>query len=278
MPHAARDEGHGRPRDPDLLRGARGEGRPAVFIHGVVTDHRHVVAELEPAFEGRTGWRRIYPDLPGRGRTPGADWVSSQDDILAVTSAFIDAVAPGQRFALGGVSWGGYVVLGLLHERGRDVDGALLVVANPLRSGRTTAEHRVLVREEAAIASLADDEKDWVDYAVVQTAETLRANRETIDPAIADADMAFIERVEERTEFSFDVRQLRPFDHPTLIISGRQDPMAGYVDMLGMLETFPRATHVIMDRAGHAVAVEAPALFRSLVGDWLDRLEAEQRR
>ena len=255
---------------------SHGDGRPLLAIHGVSTDHRHVEAELEPAFDGRPapGWRRLYPDLPGRGETPGADWITSQDDILDVTLAFLDAVAPGERFAVLGESWGAYVAMGVIHRRAADLLGAAFVVGNPLRIGRTAPELRVIVPAgEQLRASLLEDERDWLDFAVVQTPEMLQADRDLIRPAIAAADMAFIERVEERTTFSFDVRELAPFDRPSLILNGRQDPVAGYVDILGMLETFPRATLAILDRAGHALASEQPTLFRTLVGEWLDRME-----
>ena len=253
-----------------------GSGRPIVFIHGVATDHRHLVAENEPVFEGRPGWRRLYPDLPGRGQTPGADWITSQDDILAVTLELLDALAPGEHFAALGASWGGYIVLGLLHERGAQMDGVALIVSNPLRTGRTTPEHRAIVPASPEVrASLAESEREWLDWAVVQTAENLQIDRELFQPMAADADMPFIERVEERTTFSFDVRELPPFDRPSVILSGRQDAMAGYLDMLAMIETFPRATVAILDRAGHNVAHEQRILSRALVGEWLDRIEAE---
>jgi pimeloyl-ACP methyl ester carboxylesterase len=253
-----------------------GEGRPAVWIHGVVTDRRHLVAELEPVFGRRSGWRRIYPDLPGRGETPGADWIESQDDILDIALQFRDAVAPGERFIVGGSSWGGYLVLGMLHRRAADIDGACLIVTNPLRTGRTRPEHRTMVRDEALVASLTEkDELDWAEGAVVQSPENLQHFRENILPAIKAADDPFLERVEERTNFSFDVRELAPFDRPTLVLSARQDAMAGYVDMLTMLETFPRATWAILDVSGHGLAVDQRGLFEALTSEWLDRVEAE---
>src|SRR5262245_19680330 len=172
-----------------------GEGRPALWIHGVVTDRRHMVAELEPVFERRSGWRRLYPDLPGRGETPSADWIERQDDILDVSLAFLDAVAPGERFIVGGASWGGYIALGILHRRAADVDGAALIVTNPLREGRTPAAHRTLVRDEAFVASLGDEGREWAERSVVATEATWRADQESIAPAIAAADMPFIERV-----------------------------------------------------------------------------------
>jgi pimeloyl-ACP methyl ester carboxylesterase len=49
--------------------------------------------------------------------------------------------------------------------------------------------------------------------------------------------------------------------------------MVGYRDAWGLLERYPRATFVTLDRAGHALAEEQPTLFRVLVHEWLDRVE-----
>lgn len=64
-----------------------GEGRPVLMLHGVPADHRLMHHHLESIFEGRSGWRRLYVDLPGMGQTPGADWIRSQDDMLEVVLA-----------------------------------------------------------------------------------------------------------------------------------------------------------------------------------------------
>ncbi len=253
-----------------------GAGRALLLIHGVTIDHRSMVRDWEPVFEGRSGWRRIYPDLPGRGETAAADWIASQDDMLQVTLDFLDGVAPGERFAVGGSSWGGYIALGIVHERSADVDGAAFIVSNPLREGRAVPEGRQLVRDERLAATLGEEDRAFFDGAVVATADTLAAYREVLAPAIAAADMDFIERVEERTTFSFDVRELpMPFDRPSLFVSARQDTMAGYADVLTLIESFPRATFAILDRAGHGVGTDQPVLFQALVGEWLDRIEAE---
>ena len=50
-----------------------GEGRPIIMLHGWSVDHRHMVSDMEPLFRQRDGWKRIYLDLPGHGRTPGKD-------------------------------------------------------------------------------------------------------------------------------------------------------------------------------------------------------------
>jgi pimeloyl-ACP methyl ester carboxylesterase len=83
-----------------------GEGRPILMLHGWPADHRLMMIPLEPIFEGRSGWRRIYPDLPGMGATKGPDWITDQAGMLRTTLAFMDAVAPNERFATVGVSYG----------------------------------------------------------------------------------------------------------------------------------------------------------------------------
>ncbi len=85
-----------------------GSGRPLLALHGWPLDHRHMVHDLEPLFVGRTGWRRIYPDLPGMGRTQAADWITHQDHMLEVLLDFMDAIAPGERYVVAGGSYGGY--------------------------------------------------------------------------------------------------------------------------------------------------------------------------
>ena len=41
----------------------------------------------------------------------------------------------------------------------------------------------------------------------------------------------------------------------------------------GSSETIPRATYAVLDFAGHNLQIEQPALFNSLVENWLERLE-----
>ncbi len=100
-----------------------GVGRPLLMLHGSHPDHREMTYNMAPLFEQRSGWRRIYPDLPGRGKTPGADWITGEDQMLEVALEFIDAVAPGERFAVAGYSYGGYLARGIVYQRRTQMDG-----------------------------------------------------------------------------------------------------------------------------------------------------------
>ena len=252
-----------------------GEGRPVLLLHGMPTDHRHMVAAFEPIFERRAGWRRIYPDLPGHGLTPGVDWISTEDDKLQVALDLVDTVAPGERFVVIGASYGGYLALGAVHRRAADIDGVLLLVTNPHPEPTGLPPHQVFVRDDDVVASLADDEHRWLEIATIQSAEALHGFRTTILPAVRMADHEFLDRIQP---FTFALAPLpEPFMRPTLILNGRQDSLTGYADMLLLQESFPRGTFAILDRAGHPLPFEQPVLFRALVNEWLDRVEAEPR-
>jgi pimeloyl-ACP methyl ester carboxylesterase len=67
-----------------------GEGRPVLVLHGAGVDHREAEACFEPLFDGVAGYRRIYPDLPGMGRTPAE--IGSAEDVLGTLLGFAENV------------------------------------------------------------------------------------------------------------------------------------------------------------------------------------------
>src|SRR5882724_258934 len=84
-----------------------GDGHPMLLLHGFGPDHRLMTGCLEPLLQPRGGWKRLYLDLPGMGKSPGKAWITSSDHMLDVVIDFIDALIPGQRFVLAGESYGG---------------------------------------------------------------------------------------------------------------------------------------------------------------------------
>lgn len=252
-----------------------GDGRPFLMLHGGYIDHRHMIDYLEPIFEKHPHWKRIYPDLPGHGRTPARDWLANQDQVLDITLGFIDQVIPGQRFAVAGWSRGAYLVRGILAKRPTAVAGALLIAPAKCVTARAESlpEKIILVRDEDILAELKPSERAMFDGYVVQSRKTLNAMRK-ISPALEFTDCAFQERILQNYEFSFDVDQHPPFfEKPVLIVVGRQDSVVGYSDSWKMLKQFPRATFAVLDRAGHYLGTEQDELLHALAGEWLQRVE-----
>lgn len=254
-----------------------GKGLPLLMLHGWPLDHRSMLSAMEPIFEDRPGWYRIYPDLPGMGKTPGEDWIKTQDHVLDVVCEFVDRVIGEERFAIAGLSYGGYLARGLVHRRAESVIGlALLVPAmNTVGQPRDVPPHVTLVEDASALAGLSPDEAASIQkMAVVQSRRQTEQWKTDIFPAVAAADHTFLDRLEKAGNFSFDVDQLPvPFPGPTLFLTGRQDTSVGYRDTLKVLEDYPRATFAVLDRAGHCLTMEQEKLFHDLVGEWLDRVE-----
>ena len=108
--------------------------------------------------------------------------------------------------------------------------------------------------------------------ATVQSQEVVNWYREVVRPARESASRSLIEK---RT-YSFDLDEaFVPFDKPTLILMGRQDTHVSYQDGWDILESYPRATFAILDRAGHALGAEQKGLFQALITEWLDRVEEQ---
>ena len=256
----------------------RGEGTPILLIHGWSADRGYMLADLEPIFEAHPGWRRIYFDLPGHGATPAPEWLSTQDQMLSIVRDFIDAVLPEGPFAVAGNSYGGHLTLALIRSIPDRLRGAGMLAPDvPAPDGaRETPEPVTLLEDRSIFGDLAPDE-EWIPGALpVHEQRMLDEIRAHDMPAYRVADYGFLARLEENYLLTGAVGLPgRPFDRPSLILTGRQDSRVGYVGAWGLMEELPRATYAVLDMVGHHVGrIERPALFLALVGDWLERMEA----
>ena len=249
------------------------------MLHGWPFDHRVMVSTMEPIFNDRDGWKRIYPDLPGMGETPGMDWITRQDQILDIVLDFVDNVVPGQQFVVAGFSYGGYLARGVVFQRSVMMDGLFLIAPVMLadHTQRTLPSHISLVKDPALLSELEQSfAEDFQEFAVVQSRELLDSMKAVGVPASEIADHEFLSKLRENYAFSFDVDALpEPFGGPTLIVMGRQDSICGYYDAWSVLENYPRGTFVVLDRAGHGLMVEQSYIFNALVNEWLDRVEED---
>lgn len=248
-----------------------GTGRPIVMLPGRPSDHRVMARFMEPLFTQRDGWLRIYPDLPGTGRTPSVDRLATHDAMLEAVLAFIDKVIPGQRFVLAGLSYGGYLARGVVYHRAASIDGLMLCVPQ-VKADPAEAQlpPRTAIVEDPAIAT---ELRPISNLMVVQSPRVAEAVRELL-AEVRIADHSFNDRLEEAGPFSFDADRLpTPFGAPTLIMTARQDNLCGYRDAWDLLDNYPRATFAVLDRAGHFVNIEQDALCQALMREWLDRVE-----
>lgn len=261
---------------PSLHLVAFGAGTPVLAIHGWTPDHRLMTGSLEPVFLRRPGYRRLYPDLPGMGASP-AGTAASSDDVLTALLDLVDTAIGSDPFLLIGESYGGYLARAIVAARPEQVAGLALIcpIGTELVNARRDVPENVVLREEPGlIASLPLAEAaDFGGIAVVQTSDTLAAYRRDVAPGLAVADEPAMARIKERWDVTTAVPESGPpYRRPTLILTGRQDSVTGYAEQYTLLPHYPRATYAVLDRAGHNLQIEQPALLGAHIEEWLDRV------
>lgn len=256
-----------------------GSGTPVLALHGWSVDHRLMLGCLEPIFTGRPGYRRLYLDLPGMGRSPAPADIATSDDVLDLVDAFVDAEIGDEPFLLAGESYGGYLARALVRRRAAQVLGLALICpigTGVAKSDRALPVHVALRPDPQLLATL--DERlatEFGSMAVVQTPQTLRRFRDEIMSGLDLFDRPALQRIAEQWTLREDPEGGAPYTRPSLVITGRQDASVGYLDQFALLPHYPRASFVALDVAGHNLQIEQPELFELLVTEWLDRVAAE---
>lgn len=230
-----------------------GAGRPVFFLPSWGGDAGEGRDLHEPLFEQRPGWRRIYVDPPGTGKAPAVPSITDQDGMLQAIAELIDELAGDEPFALAGTS------IGALHARG-------IVRRDPSRV------LGLLLRAPGIVIDRA--------RRTVPSAETLVPSPERdrqhryYDEAEARADLDFLGRI-QRDVATYGLREdpVVRFERPTLVVTGRQDTIAGYADAWSILDDYPRATFAVLDQEDHFLPGPGRTVYRALVLDWLDRVE-----
>lgn len=255
-----------------------GTGFPVVLLHGYTIDHR-LLLPLEPVFAERDGWRRLYVDLPGSGRSPRLHGSVTAEAMGEAVLRFLDKTVGDQPFAVVGISYGGQLARHVVAERGEQVLGTALI-APLVRPGgeRTLPERQVLTRDEALLASLdPQDREAFTGIALYQDAAGWSAFRDHVLPGIRAhnredaAELLKAYMLEQNPESRFGTH-----DGQHLLVTGRQDHMVGWRDQIELLDHYPRMTYAAVDGAGHNVHLDQPAVVNGLLGRWLDSMAASR--
>jgi len=236
-----------------------GAGRPVLVLHGAGADHREAEACFEPALAGVAGLRRVYPDLPGMGRTPAPETLRTADDVADALVAFADELAGDAPYLLVGHSAGAYYAQAIAARRPARVVG-LALICPLLPSPRDLPEHRVV----AGSGELGDE--TFRSYFVVQTTEMLQRYERYVAPAAALVDQAALARWAPTSD------EIPPYAGPVVVVAGRLDSTVGYAAAADLLDQYPHASLAVVDDAGHALPHEQPDVVRALLAEWLTRV------
>lgn len=191
------------------------------------------------------------PDDPGR---------YSHDACVADMLALLDT-AGMKRAVIGGMSLGGYLSLELYHRRPDRVLGLVLVDTGP---GFRSDEAR------GAWNRWALDRADELARHGLQALPGGREQREA-DHRHGAVGLVHAARgmlVQQDAAVFESLAQIRV---PTLIVVGSEDqPFLAAADV--MHKRIPRARKIVLDGAGHAANLDAPAEFNAVVSEYLEEL------
>lgn len=245
-----------------------GSGTAVLALHGAGVDHREIAGALEPMFNTLAGYRRLYPDLPGMGRTPAPPTMTSNDDVVHALLGFVDNAVGTAPFIVIGHSYGGYLARAIAHLRPDQAIG-MAVICPVGEKPQPAPPHLALVQAALPDGLDAEAEAGFLEYFVVQTPEMLRKYQERVLPSHGLADEESLARILSQWHIHLD--NTAPYPHPVLILLGRQDSTSGFVGPSRLLDEYPRATLAVLDGVGHALLHEKPEAAWPLIEDFLRR-------
>ena len=253
-----------------------GEGLAVVMLHGWGSDHNILKGCMEPLFEHKSGFKRIYIDLPGMGNTKVNSSIQTSDDMKKHIELLLNQIIGNENFVIIGKSYGAYLSRGIIKDNSAKIVGCLQIC--PLAFVATQLEHapeRVVLEKEPDIEQIVPKE-DWEYFDlfhVRQTKEVWQKYKQFILPGTKKADYNFLNNVlDKNREFQSSVDNDNNYEFPTLFLCGRQDWCVGYSDLFTLIEQYKYASYMIINKAGHNLEYEQPEIFNAAVSNWLSEV------
>jgi pimeloyl-ACP methyl ester carboxylesterase len=229
---------------------------------------------LTPGASGQgdhSGYRRIYIDLPGTGRSPAGE--PHSDRVLLDVVATIRRELTDEPFAIIGWSYGGFLAAGVARRLASRTRG-LMMVCSGFRIRPEDRDLAGVLSSEPETDWLVKVAERWHEHfrqaigrrtaeVAQQVASVLENNDATDDRYLSDLRANGFVLSDEETPV--------PGEIPMCFLTGRRDRVAGYAGLFNALDLYAHADYVVSSRAGHYLPLEERELFASTLHNWLDR-------
>lgn len=251
-----------------------GNGRPVVLLPWFGLDGSVTEKAFEPVFRETSGWQRFYLDLPGTGNsTPVA---ATSDAVLDTVAETVGELVGNVPHALAGCSYGGYLAAALAGRSSPRIVGLLLVCAGV----------KILPAERNLSGLVASTpQPGWLDGIPQQWhqhfAHAIGAQTPDVAGRVFDAVVSstaadeYLDTLRATGYRLSDEDATRGHAGVTTLVAGTQDRVAGYLDLVGTLASYPNGDYHALSNAGHYLPFEQPLRFRAVVRSWLSRMTSE---
>lgn len=243
----------------------RGAGIPLILIHGFPL-HRKMFA---PQLDALSSVARVITfDVPGVGESePGP---VSMDDIADLTAAILTRQGI-EKAVVGGVSMGGYASFAFARRYPERLLGLVLADTRAAADSDAAKESRHemarLVEEEGVAAAAERMVPGWFGPSSLQgRPEVVQRARELVEAAPVETVVRMLQALANRPDATPGLSNI---EVPTLVISGKEDPMIPPSEMAEWAALIPDVRHVIIPATGHLPNLEDPDAFNRAVTDFL---------
>jgi 3-oxoadipate enol-lactonase len=256
----------------ELAYEAEGSGQAVVLLHGFPFN-RSMWREQVKALSDR--YRVITPDLRGFGETgANSDAPATMREMAVDVAALLDELNI-ERFALGGLSMGGYVAFAFYRHFPLRVRNLILADTRPQADTDEARENRERQAQQALSEGLegitgAMLPKLLAPATFVERKEVVEELRSMMTGTNPRGAAAALRGMMERPD---QTHLLPSILAPTLIVVGSEDQITPVKDAEVMHREI-RGSHLeVIEGAGHVSNMERPAEFNQAVRVFLDSLQ-----
>jgi pimeloyl-ACP methyl ester carboxylesterase len=193
---------------------------------------------------------------------------TGHDSMAAIAGAILAAAPP--RFALCGLSMGGYITFEILRQARERVERLALLDTNARAdTPELSANRRRLMAKADAEGIAATSDEMWPNWIHADR----RAEAElvaTVRKMAADTGVAAFKRQQMAIMGRPDSRpELGEIKVPALILVGREDAATPVLQAAEMSNGIPHARMQIVENCGHLSTLERPHTVTSALANWL---------
>lgn len=216
-------------------------------------------------------WQHQVSNLPGAAVPTVADLTGSDSIALLASDAL--GQAPAERFALAGLSMGGYVAMEIMRQAPERVAALALLdtTARPDTAEATENRRRLMRLAESDFPAVTERllprlvHPDRLGDAELRKAITGMADEIGKDVFFRQQ-RAIIDRMDSRPH-------LPRIQCPTLVLCGREDVIAPVEVHREMADAIPNAELIVIEKCGHLSALERPQQVTEVMKSWLEKMQ-----
>ncbi len=249
---------------------SHGSGVPLVFLHAFPLSQR-MWEPNRPAFTKH--FRFITVDLPGFGASPLTSDTSRMADMAAGVLEALDSIKLTEKFVLGGLSMGGYVLLQVLRLAPTRIRAAALFSTRSVADSPEAREKRFktieFVQKEGVLPFAGKQVQTLLGKSTqVENKPVVDHVKSLVEQANPNGICAALRGMAERPDTT---EVLLSAKIPKLFVAGQEDVVIPPTEMEDLAKKNANSDFRILPKAGHLINLEQPALFNDTFLHFLKR-------